>query len=109
MSDAPLRRTIRRCTACLSVVLGAVAVDVAAMDYSGVGRSIGWTAVLGGGLYLLASALVELDRRLMPDGDGPAEDGDGPEVDGPGEDGPDDDDSDESTPTNRVVREPDGP
>lgn len=69
MSDVNLRRTIRRCTALLLIVLGSIAVEVASIEYSDGGEFVGFVAMGGAVLYLVVSAFVSLAEP--PDRDGP--------------------------------------
>lgn len=58
MSLSALRRTIRRCTAALLVVLGAIAIEVASLEYPDGGNLVGGGAILAGAAYLLISGFV---------------------------------------------------
>jgi hypothetical protein len=64
----PLRRTIRRCTALLLVVLGVVAVDVARMAGYGIGEPFGMAVFLGALAYLVVSGLIQAAESGAPDG-----------------------------------------
>ena len=63
MSDPMLRRTIRRCTGLLLVVLGAIAVELASLEYPDGGYLVGGGAIVTGGVYLLGSAFAAITER----------------------------------------------
>jgi|GEM_PF-2964650 len=63
MSDALLRRTIRRCTALVLIVLGAIAVELASIEYPDGGNVVGGAAMFGSALYLALSAMDEMAER----------------------------------------------
>jgi succinate dehydrogenase hydrophobic anchor subunit len=82
MSDAALRRTVRRCTALLLVPLSSVPIvfvtwieERGAAHYAGIGTvlsDLAWVVLVAAVLYLLGSAIVGLRETLAvsEDGDG---------------------------------------
>ncbi|SFS00409.1 hypothetical protein SAMN05216559_2356 [Halomicrobium zhouii] len=92
MSDALLRRTIRRCTAFVLIVLGAIAVELASIEYPDGGNVVGGAAMFGSALYLALSALEEIDDRDELPGRTPETGDDGSDDDSAGDgDGSNDD------------------
>lgn len=79
MSDPLLRRTVRRCTALLLVVLGAIAVELASIEYPDGGNLVGGGAIVVGAVYLLGSGFVGI---AAPDEDGDESSATGPSRDG---------------------------
>lgn len=86
MSDALIRRTIRRCTAALSIVLGAIAVELASIEYPDGGNLVGGTAMAVGVLYLAASAIAAMSEGDASHGGTPETGDDGSDGDSLGAD-----------------------
>ena len=82
MSDALLRRTIRRCTALLLIVLGTIAVEVASLEYPDGGNLVGGGAIVAGAAYLGWSVFIAISSPV-DSGDQAGENGAGDDDDGP--------------------------
>ena len=81
MTDPLLRRTVRRCTALLLVVLGAISIEVATLEYPDGGVLVGAGAIVCGGVYLLGSAFAALVAPDETDADGGGPRRTGPDAD----------------------------